>query len=106
MKQLKDGDIDEITVKINSRPRKKLNFSILDIRRNYKHRTCQVSVLSTIYLTIAISYSSLADRVIVLVARFRFWSVNKVGLRAMFTSRILSTMKWNYEDCRRNGLLL
>jgi hypothetical protein len=27
MKQLKDGDIDEIIAKIYSRPRKKLNFS-------------------------------------------------------------------------------
>ena len=27
MKQLKDGDIDEITLKINTRPRKKLNFT-------------------------------------------------------------------------------
>ncbi len=27
MKQLKDGDIDEITAKINTRPRKKLYFS-------------------------------------------------------------------------------
>lgn len=26
MKQLKDGDIDEIIAKINTRPRKKLNF--------------------------------------------------------------------------------
>ena len=27
MKQLKDGDIDEITLKINTRPRKELNFT-------------------------------------------------------------------------------
>jgi hypothetical protein len=106
MKQLKDGDIDEITAKIYSRPRKKLNFSTPDIRCNYKAQNLISSVLSTICLTIAISYSSLADRVMVLVARFRFWSVNKVGLRTMFTPRILSAIKWNYEDCRRNGLLL
>ena len=27
MKKLKDGDIDEITAKINTKPRKKLNFT-------------------------------------------------------------------------------
>lgn len=28
MKQLKDGDIDEIIAKINTRPRKKFNFQL------------------------------------------------------------------------------
>ena len=32
MKQLKDGDIDEITAKIYSRPRKKLNFSDISFK--------------------------------------------------------------------------